>query len=177
MYIDYKMNTYKKHQTDEEKKLFGDMKQFMVQAVCGIFMAYITTPELSQIPPDQLNQLFRLFLKEYLNKCWHSYGKKDDTYVIRTFDKILSHNLIKGSVCLIHWIDNIAYTMIKGFEYSTRISDLNKLSVDQKRLYFEQILAIIYDILTRKLSGFTCVGTCDDVYDGKDIFVASFTEK
>jgi hypothetical protein len=171
------MNTDKKQQSVEEKKLFSDMKQFMVQTVCGIFMAYIRTPELAQIPPDQLNQLFRLFLKEYLNRCWHNYGKKDDSYVVQSFDKILSHNLIKGSVCLIHWIDNIAYTMIRGFEYSTRTSDLNKLSVDQKRLYFDQILGVIYDILTSELSGFTCIGTCNDTYDGKDMFVASFTEK
>ena len=171
------MNTEKKQQSDEEKKLFSDMKQFMVQAVCGIFMAYIKTPEFAQIPSDHLNQLFQLFQKEYLNKCWHRYGKKDDQYIVKSFDKFLAHNLIKGSVCLIHWIDNICHTMIKCFNFSTKISDLNNLSIDQKRIYFEQTLAIIYDTLTNELSGIKCIGTCNDDYDGKDIFVSSFTIK
>lgn len=163
----------KKQQTEEEKKFFADLKPFVIQAVCGPYMAFLSQKQFSGMNDyQQIIPILNMFLKIYLNMCWHSYGKKSDKFVVETFDKLLGHNLIKGSVCLIHWIDNIGMIMTGLLDLSSAIIQLRTMNPDEQRRLIGANLTIMYDVISPDITGIRCTGTCNDKYDGKDIFTA-----
>lgn len=163
----------KKLQSDEEKKFFLDMKPFVIQAVNGTFMAFLSQEQFSQINDSrQITSILNMFLKIYLNMCWHSYGKKNDKYIVESFDKLLGYNLIKGSVCLIHWIDNIGMIMTGLLDLSNTLLQLRTMPPNEQRRLIDINLTFMYDVISADFSGIICTGTCNDKYDGKDIFSA-----
>lgn len=154
-------------QCDDMKK---ELKQFLVQAICGPIMSQIRIGNL-----DITDDIIKYYLVRYLNICWHSFNKKDDDYVVDTFNKILDFNIIKGSVCLLYWIKNIGEIMIDMIDLDTILEELDSFeTLGGKRENLVEYINEIFDILEAdlKLEKMLCEGDkCDNSYDGTDLFL------
>jgi hypothetical protein len=150
----------------ESSKIFMFMKPFIVQAVTGTVMAYVRQKE--KIDPVKMCSVY---LKIYLNMCWHSYNKKDDAYVVESIDKILSHKKIKGVVCVIHWIDRIGEQILKSLDFDKAMQEIFKMSSENRRVTLTQNVEIVYGFVTQPMDDILCDGDCDDSYDNQDIFI------
>jgi hypothetical protein len=137
-----------------------ELIQFLTQAIAGTYMSLYRS-----------HRDLYLFCKPtyviYLNSCWHSYGKKDDEYIVETFDKILKDSGIKGSVCLMHWLLNVGITILDVYE----VKEYDEIDMMRTILY-ESIKSALQATLSKYLKDITCNGdNCDNKYDGKDIFI------
>lgn len=160
-----------KSQSKKEKVFFADMKPFVVQAVSGTFIAFLSEKKFDPITDyHQVVPILEMLLKIYLNICWHGYGKKDDQYVVNVFNGLLAHKLVKGSVCLIHWAENIGNIMIGALDLTDTLSQLRTMTRNKQRELININLAVMYDLIVPNISGIRCTGTCNDEYDGKDMY-------
>lgn len=141
------------------------LKQFLVQATGGTLVAFIRTGR-----PVSHSLLFQSLLF-YLNGCWHSYGKKNDMYIIKTFDNLLSHEIIKGSVCLLFWFKKIGKEMLDHLDLKFIMEKCNGHTIDETRTIIHSALSGIFDIVFPKLEKVSCKGNeCDNSYDNEDLF-------
>ena len=152
-----------------------DLKEFLIQALRGGIIAPLTmNMEIS------LDTVLYLYI-QYLNMCWHSYNKKDDDFIVRTFDKLLNYNLIKGSVCLFSWLKEFGLHILGTFNATNKFSELNETfkdknisGIDNKRMFVGHVIENIFDILFSDINLPECKGDlCDNSYDGKDLFIFS----
>ena len=153
--------------TQEEKELLRELKYFLVQAINGTIMAPI------RMGLNITKNSLKIYFIKYLNICWHSFNRKDDSYLVDTFNKMLKFNIIKGSVCLIHWFKTIGDIMIDRINLSGCLDELNKLkTIDEKRENVNHNIELIFDSLDINFDNVTCQGNkCDNSYDdGQDIF-------
>ncbi|VBB18654.1 cylicin, basic protein of sperm head cytoskeleton 2 [Yasminevirus sp. GU-2018] len=158
----------------KQKAFFKDFEPFLTQAVTGGIMAYLQTlgTPKSEQARESVTNLLGYFSKVYLNGCWHSYGKKNDKYVVDTFDKLLKHDVIRGSVCLVHWIDNLCMAVFKTPEIFQLMMTTNTVPIPSRREIISKAVNIIIQTYLSKIEGSVrCKGTCNDTYDGKDFFL------
>lgn len=164
-------------QTDEEKLFIIAMKPFVVQAVSGTFMAFLTNKSLDHITSfKEINPMLTMFLRIYLNVCWHGYGKKNDTYVVDTFNKLFEHEMIKRVICLIDWIDVIGRSMINAINLDESIKQLRTMNLTEQRSVVSTNMQIMYAVITSELTDLKCtdakcITSPSDVYDGEDFYV------
>jgi len=89
----------------------------------------------------------------------------------RAFD----FKIINGSVCLLHWLKTIGETMMDSIDLEYALDELNNLDkLDDKRDYIQQIMCTVFNMLESdlELENMKCEGeTCDNSYDGKDLFI------
>lgn len=154
---------------------YKDLSDFVIQAATGAVMAYIKFRSIpsdmnAQLPPP--TDLLSYLSKIYLNGCWHSYGKKNDPYVITSFDRILSHNIIKGKFCLVHWIDGLCSTVFRMEVLQRALKEWNTLEESIRReKFFSLITQIVNKYIDTVKDQIICIGNdCKDVYDGTDFF-------
>lgn len=149
----------------------SDLKKFIKQAVSGALMN-TTNCTINNKSNEWLLNLDSVLIKIYLNMCWHSYGKKNDEYMMQSFDQILSHNMIRGIVCLIHWIDHIGLMMLEKIIGSGFLLEIMNIETNTKRQKINAELSKIYDGMATIIAKINCDGQqCDNDYDGKDFFI------
>lgn len=164
-------------QTDEEKLFIIAMKPFVVQAVSGTFIALLNNRSLDNITSfKEINPMLTMFLRIYLNVCWHGYGKKNDSYVVNTFNTLFEHEIIKRVICLIDWIDVIGRSMINAIDLDESIKQLRTMSLSEQRNIVTTNMQIMYSVITSELSDLKCtdikcITSPDNIYDGEDFFV------
>jgi hypothetical protein len=149
-------------------KLIAELKTFMVQATSGVLVF------LLRLNQDNITSgMLEGYLRMYLNTCWHSFGNKRDEYVVVAFDKILSFGIIKGSVCLLHWMMKIGEVMINMIDLEASLKNLSSLkTISEKRYTIYSNMNIIFDIISPDFKGLQCDGDscCNNEYDGLNIF-------
>jgi hypothetical protein len=149
-----------------------ELKKFLVQATTGPIMAQLRIGNCN-ITSDVLN----ICLAIYLNICWHSFNNKNDEYITNTFSKILNFGIIKGSVCLFHWIKTIGENMINMIDFNSILEDLDAIeTLDEKRNILIKLMSEAFDALEPQLNleKMKCDGEkCDNSYDGNDLFTLS----
>lgn len=77
------------------------MRSFLQQACAGVIMAsHRIATERSSLPvePDVYFNMLQAFTAQYLNQCWMSLMKQDDSFVTQSFEN-MGH---RSPVCLIH---------------------------------------------------------------------------
>lgn len=160
----------------DKDKFCEALQAFLSQAVTGAIMAYIKgvgAPTESTCD-NAVNQVLGYFSKMYLNSCWHAYGRRDDQFIVSSFDKILSYQLIKGKSCLVHWIDNLCCTAFSLDITHQIMRELGSIRSDNdKRIYVLATMETIFKtILLENKNSITCVGgeRCEDEYDGGDFY-------
>jgi hypothetical protein len=164
-------------QIDEEKLFISAMKPFITQAVIGTFMVFLTNSSLDHITGyKEINPLLMMFLRIYLNACWHGYGKKDDPYIVTTFNKLFEHEIIKRVMCLIDWIDMIGKSMINAIDLDESIKQLRNMNISEQRNIVTANIQIMYAVITSELTdlkctNINCITSPENVYDGGDIFI------
>lgn len=162
----------------QTKKLSGNIKKFIVQAVLGCYLNVL--PEYKNETGETIEKICNNALKIYLNLCYHDYHKKSDKYVMDIFNEIFSCNIIKGSICLVCWCDKFGETLF----LASRIPDnmVNKLgnsSRDNIIGTLEPMLNKGFDIYIKKIiiDMEKCESSCKDDYDGTDVFEIVKTSK
>lgn len=146
-----------------------ELRDFLVQAITGTFMYQIKNKN-NNITNDDI----KYFFITYLNKCWHAFNKKNDKYLVDTFNKILNLNIIKGSVCLLNWIRELGEHMIDMINIDVMLDDLKEFDSFKEKMYaMDDMMDIAFDKLEPRLNieKIKCYGnSCDSSYDGSDIF-------
>lgn len=164
-------------QTDEEKLFIKALGPFIVQAVSATLMVFLDNKGLKKMTDyKEINPMLTMFLRIYLNVCWHGYGKKTDKYVVETFDKIFSHKIIKGAVCLIDWIDVIGRSMINVINLNDCIKQLRTMDRLEQRNIVTTNMEIMYAVVTSEMVEFKCTELCQDYYDNDDFFITDNKE-
>lgn len=151
---------------ENNNTLVQHLGHFLIQATSGPFIALIR----SGIKDININMITFLYIK-YLNDCWHSYGKKNDQFVVQIFDAILNFEKIKGIVCLMHWLKTIGIQMIEAFDLEKNLDKLKDLDIDQKRIIIHDNMETIFSKFVPFVNNVKCQGdNCDNEYDGNNIF-------
>jgi len=173
-----KTNDSKPTESDQMKKLFDNMYEFVIQTYSGVLISYIRLikeEDSKHINDTELLIILNVLLKKYLNMCYHSYYKNNDGYVINNFNNIINVGLIKNVTCLIYWIDKITYTL---FNISSKIiidviESVNDIDICRDR--FRKIASVGYKKIYSSLANFKgCSDNChNEEYDGEDIFIFS----
>lgn len=159
----------------DRKKFCVDFGEFTTQAVTGAIMAYISG---LGIPKEdtcihRVESVLTYFSKVYLNSCWHSYSKRNDEFVVASLDKIMSYQIIKGNVCLIHCIDRICSAVLSFDVVHELFQQVKHNDDDEKRIYISAMVAkIIATLMEANINSFKCVSeeNCSNEYDGTDFF-------
>jgi len=103
--------------------------------------------------------------------------QEDDEYVVHVFNKVLRFNIIKGSVCLFHWMKVIGENMYEIIDLDSVLDDLDEMeTLSEKREYLHQVMSEVFDALEPQLNldKMKCEGNkCDNSYDGEDLFTFS----
>ena len=157
-----------KETNEKEKDMLKDLGEFMVQALTGTIMAQIINNNNDYPTHDKLKEN----LRTYLNICWHSFGRNNDKYVTEIISKILSFDVIKGSVCLFHWMKTIGEVMINMIDLDSLVHELEKMAIlDEKREVISLNMTALYDHVCSDLKNLRCTGDdCDNSYDSLDLF-------
>ena len=144
---------------------------FLVQALTDIIMV------LAKVKANITHFTIKETFKIYLNICWHSYYKKDDSYVSDKIDNILRSKTIKSCFCLIHWLKDIGDKMIDLISISNLsnyLKELDKLeTIEEKQGQVKSQLEMIYRFLDINFTDLQCSSECIDCkksYNGLNIF-------
>jgi hypothetical protein len=165
----------------DREKFCDDLQAFVSQAATGAIMAYIKGIGVptNSTPFPAITNILSYFSKVYLNSCWHSYAKRDDKFVTDSFDKILCYRLIKGTTCLIHWIDKLCCTIFSLDITHHLIKDLGSFHDDSKREYILATMnAVSKTLLLSNKNSIHCVGNdcCGDYEEGVDFYTFNMTD-
>ena len=154
---------------DPTTLFFATSKDYMVQTMCGVYMA-----SHHQFKNFQLGRLLVL-TAFYLNGCYHSYFRKDDQYITKTFQKIFTETSVKNVVCFLHWVLFVSHhiyeemdPMLQQMSISSTGKDPNSL-----RTLLQGLIAKAYDDLVvdfKEKGEIKCCGKLETTYDGKDLF-------
>jgi len=160
----------------KEQAFFEDLKDFIVQCIGGIVLNIINPDPrvvgvVNKIPDCNFLAFFDMMVKQYLNRCWHGYGKKNDPFVIKHFDKALSHNLVKGKVCLIMRIDVYSVVIAQKLNLAQLKVSMAGINRDIQRQLLYILIEGLYNNLVLPFEKIKCIGTCDDSYNGEDLFI------
>lgn len=153
---------------------FKEIKQYICQAVSGIYMAPYRFHK--KFVEEFINQnQCKIMVAIYLNNCWHSYWKKTDNYVVNVIDKALSWNIIKGQTCLFNWFMKIILLITEDMSNFVSNMDTHEFTIDAVREKLYNKIEEYYDKQTKQLMeniSIKCTGECDNTYDEKqDLFV------
>jgi hypothetical protein len=160
----------------KEKAFFDSLTDFIVQCVSGQIMNTIRF--LSYRPNEDPFAIASMLVKKYMNICWHGYGKKNDEYVIKVIDEALSHNVIKGSVCLLMWIHEISLIMLEKLQLPKLISELECMPMDIKRIIANILTEGLYKNMALPFKNIRCEGDkCDHTYNNMDLYLFSDSVK
>lgn len=109
--------------------------------------------------------------RDYVNHCYHSYHRRDDPYVMKTFEELFAYNVIKGSRCMFETCffigcDMLIRTLDRKAVQTTDIED-----ADKAREIIFKLFADAFDVsMEGKVLGAGCIGDqCQHMYDGSDI--------
>jgi len=160
---------------DESEKLFiEDLKKFVVHASSKIIMVYLQS-SIINVDKDAIQTTLRYMTKRYLNQCWHNYWTKNDQYVVDSYNKIISHNIVRGVVCLTHWCDRLCCSLFVVFDLNEEVNTIRSAIHggyrDLIKELIEDSLKDIYDFMIQKYKNIRCNGICYDEYNLKDIFI------
>lgn len=157
--------------TDNKNTFIKDIKDFVFQSVSGV---YISAFKIDDIENYNINEICSGLCKVYLNSCYHKYGKKDDKYIVDTFNKILSYSVVKGINCLLGWLNCLCTAVLRVSELDTdNILSLKKINIQERRKIInecvENSVELVFDNFNTELK---CDGDkeCENEYDGNDIF-------
>lgn len=171
--------------TDSERQKFcNDLVHFVSEAITGAIIAYI---KCIGIPQDasqsestlsvNMSNMLVYFNRVYLNSCWYLYGKKEDVSIVESFDKILSYQIIKGTACLIHWIDHICLTVFSLNITKQVMHELKTIDEHNKRKYVLKVMEnVMKTLLEKNGNSIGCNGddACQNEYNNVDFY--EFTE-
>lgn len=158
--------------TNKKELFIKDINSFIVQTINGCYMNAFRFHDFTK--DNDISKTVTYFICVYLNQCYHQYWRKSDDFVIKSFNDILSHKIINGSVCLIYWLYNISQLYIMFLNFSGDIVQYIRNMNEYDRRNFinfyimrenDRILGVVKDNI-----GSGCEGDCIDNYDGTDIF-------
>lgn len=150
-------------------------RAFICQAVRGVYTSHIMLDRLDQLT---ISSALYYYVIIYLNGCWHNYNKNIDLELMHTMNNILQCQIIRGTVCLFNWIQNIGTILIKSIDidiFKTLISYVS--GIDNKRQFVQTIIEQRFDLyFSDTIAKINCIGDdCKTSYDGKDLFKFSIT--
>jgi hypothetical protein len=134
---------------------------FVVQAVCGIFMAFARVNK-EHSPHLPINAILKsTYMPEslqalafYFNNIYHSYYQRNDAYVVTTINHLLSCGYFKSTTCLFSYL-LVRCQMILKTSHEVLVSDANQIkeeNVDKLRVLLGKIIEKEDATATRKLT-------------------------
>lgn len=159
-----------------KEKFCNELGSFVSQTITSTIMAYVKCVGIPQptTPPENIINILSYFNKVYLDSCWHLYGKKEDTFIVESFDKILSYQLIKGITCLIHWIDFMCEAVfILKITHQIMLELKTMVDDDNKRKYISNVMEkVMKTVLEKNYETIKCEysDACQAKYNGSDFF-------
>jgi len=164
----------------KESAFFNTIKDFVVQGVNGLVINMMNPPlliHLENLDEAQLINMGDIMTKQYLNMCWHGYGKKNDTYIVDIINNALAHNVIKGSVCLLIKFNIYFVKIMLVLKLPILINKLKGINRNIQRSILTILISGSYDAMTLPVEDIKCEGDkCDDSYNNIDLFVFSDSE-
>lgn len=165
----------------KECAFLNTIKQFVVQGVNGLVINMMNAPllqHLENLDEGKLIFMSDIMTKKYLNMCWHGYGKKTDAYIVETIDNALSHNVIRGSVCLFVKFNIYFVKIMLILKLHILINKLKGIDRNIQRLILTTLISAAYDEMMLPSEDVICEGDkCDNSYNNMDLFVFSDSER
>lgn len=167
------------HNKTTEIDFFKDLHPFMCDIVTDAFMIFLKFNAMNHanhtnhrtITEEYIIENVTQNMKFFLNNYWHCYGKNNNEHIVVSFDRLLSHNIIKSPACLISWMDVIGETIIKQLDFLTAIPILINKSDRTKRFLIKHNVNLIYNVVKTQINDIGCDSFCRyEIYDGEDIF-------
>ena len=192
------LREFQKTSIEEESQPFvNEMLSFITQCIVGMNVSKYRAMINGLYPIISIEYLIQTEIEsnnnwsiiqnaaQYINICWHGYGKKDDEFVVNTIDTLINNSGLKNATCTFHWIwnyikalNNIFLKSIENGLYPAVIIE----SVDEYRAYCQFLLALdselLRDSMAKQWKLLHCEASCDkEEYDGTDFFNFKQVEK
>ena len=151
------------------KQFFDDSKEFLIQAVCGTFVA------CKKMKINISEDIFESLLANYLNNCYHSYFSHDDEYVTTTYSAILTKTCVKNIICFTHWCMNIGIIIYPKVIEHFKSTIYTPHNISGYRAAMKISATTAYDDFAKdfleKGNVIKCCGKIETTDDGGDIFI------
>jgi hypothetical protein len=157
-------------------KILGE---FLVQTISGSIVYYIENLKLNpNATRATVAKTLMTISQLYINDCWHSFGKRDDRYVVDTLDNILAYNIIRdpgylflmfNNICDSVYNEDIIHQIVCHHPFNGTLLELNThitmIVSHVLRIVLERNLADIQHYADTQSDNI-----CDHKYDGRDFF-------
>jgi hypothetical protein len=152
----------------EPKSFSTEMGEFVIPCIAETVSYYCSNSAHITVKNNLI--LTEDFLMDKLNYFWHEYGrriKNPMNPMNEILNDILSHNFIKGEVCLFIWMKSLILKLANQIIF---VLDNDK---NYEKLIIYAIVQQLYTEDVEKTIFPSCNGDkCQQKYDGKNIFVS-----